>query len=698
MTWLGNKTRPARVTIGEGDYSTALVEFVVSDSSAQGAGIITCSGTLTLAQVAGGPNVRDLHGSLFPRGTTVLLDVGDGFDGWTRHPRGYLYVVASTFDVGANQISLEVGCQLYLRSLTDHVADLLHFTSITLDDQKQTFQGLSEALFAECSFLWQNKNGDIEHGSVFNGDSLLGAKAGGEWVSVGGSTAIEASPLGAATIQPDVLNVTYRWKHAIGASNEAVDYEEVFSEYFLEHPAEWMTEVNLNGVIALKVVKRTVPVTSLQTTEKHYSGPGGQLSYEKETRTGPAVELAGEYYADKFQQCRGAITWLEKRGDPNKGCEPGGLNQVMQSYSERFYSYGASGELKETVESQYRNALSCAVPANWKPGAKLEPATGLAVPVSWRDLPEERMYLHSRVTTRYSYFADRTVQETETWLSPCNCNNAGLDAGDINASVGSKRVERRTSRSKLANPPQPDRAPTTVLYKVENGEPLQDTRGVSYLSEAGPVILSIQIPVDLEGPADAAKLQAAAFLRYQRALLEGDARGLRISEPLRPEVLANYRPGMPFSYCDPIGGTVARLRMNATSWAVNGDESLFSTDGLFVGLSNGTLDPGSNIMGAEPVAPSIADETAVNDGRPLVVIASIGIAYGLTMAPPRVYIPAPTSVETSQAVGVRLGVTGQIVGPVGLLATTETGGLPLATNGSNLLTTSATIVDSDIFS
>jgi hypothetical protein len=697
MTWVTNKSRPARLTIGGVDHSAALEEVILSDSSAMGAGIIACSGSVKLVQVPGGPNVRDLHGSLFPRGTEVLLDVGNGSGGWVRHPRGKLYVVTSSFDLDANRLELEVGCGLNLRSITDSVADLLSFTTLNLEADARTFQGLSDALYSEGKAIWQDGAGTVALVDVFAGDGLLGAKAAGEWVSVGGQTAIIAQPLGVSTVRPDVINLTYHWRNAIDPTNAAIDWEETTSEYFLEHPAAWLAEVSISGTTTVQVVKRNYAVTSVQTTTKTYGGPGGQVSHERQDRSGPAVELAGQYYADTFEQQRGTIDWYTSRGDPNHGVMPGGLGNVLQSYSERVYTYGPGGELVETVESQYRNTLSCAIPANWQPGAAL--VDGNIVTVGWRTLNETAQFLNSRTITRYAYYADRTVQETETWQSPCNCNNAGLDAGDINANAGSKRVERRTSRSKLANPAQPDRAPVTTLYKVETGTAKDLREAGSYLpgaAGAGPVTLELQSPSEFNGPASAAAAAASAFLLYARRLLEGDAGGLRVSESLRPEVLADYRPGMPFSYCDPVSGNVSRLRMNATSWAVSGTEALFSTDGLFVGFSNGLLVPGGN-TGGTVTPPAITGETFVGDGRSLAVLVSLGASMGISS--PDVKVQGAPLGDATVTAGVRQGliVTGQLVGPGGLLAVTSTGGLAASTNGTTLLTSAATILDSDLF-
>lgn len=712
MTWIAQKTRGTRVTIAGVDYTEALVDVALTDASAMGAGIVTCSGTIKLAQTSGGLDVRDLTRTLFTRGSQVLIDVRDGAGNWTRHPRGFLFVISSTFEPESNTLEVEVGCGLVMRSLSDNVDGLLGFTSLYLAEADQDFASLSSALFSEAKVLWQDGTGTNRLADVFDGDGGGSQKAPAEWVSVGGVTAIEASPLSVGTIPPDRIELTYRWRNVISPGGGTGETEETESDYFLEHPANWLAEVAVNGSPTVQTVKRNYAVHAVATSSKVYEGPGGQLSYEYQDRIGPAVELAGQYYADLFESCRGVVDWFEVKGDPNHGCEPGGLQGVTQSYSTRTYEYGSGGEVLRTVESQYRNRLSCAVPANWRPGAVY--VNGEVVTLPWRSIPEDEYFLNQRVITAYEYFDDRTVQTTETWRSPCNCNNAGLDAGSIDATEGSKTTERRTSRSRLANPAQPDRAPSVDVAKTETGS-ISDERGAGgYLTNvpgAGPIRLQVQVPTALEGPVAAAEVTASRFLTYYRDLLEGDAGGLRVIEPLRAEVLAGYVPGMPFSYVDPQSGTVIKLRMNATSWALNRDEAMVSTDGLFIGISNGSLVVPSNVVGSgsplppsgtttapsgppSPVAPSITGETAITNGRALTMVVRIGTTVGWSWDD-RLFNPAGT-VTINQGIRQGLSIRGMITGPGGLLSTSSDGGLPL-TGGGSLMTSSTTIIDADVF-
>ena len=59
--------------------------------------------------------------------------------------------------------------------------------------------------------------------------------------------------------------------------------------------------------------------------------------------------------------------------------------------------------------------------------------------------------------------------------------------------------------------------------------------------------------------------------------------------------LFDYYPGMPFSYYDPTLEKLLKLRMNSTGWALSSNAAIVSTDGIFIGISNGTVTLPSNV-------------------------------------------------------------------------------------------------------
>jgi len=63
---------------------------------------------------------------------------------------------------------------------------------------------------------------------------------------------------------------------------------------------------------------------------------------------------------------------------------------------------------------------------------------------------------------------------------------------------------------------------------------------------------------------------------------------------MRPEIF-DYEPGMPFTFYDRIEEKLIKLRMNATGWAIGPGQAIFSTEGCFIGLSNGTVKIPSNV-------------------------------------------------------------------------------------------------------
>ena len=64
MSYLVNQSRVHSLTINGTDYTDALIQWSVSDSSANRNGFITTSGSLELGSYSGGPEVEDYDRSL----------------------------------------------------------------------------------------------------------------------------------------------------------------------------------------------------------------------------------------------------------------------------------------------------------------------------------------------------------------------------------------------------------------------------------------------------------------------------------------------------------------------------------------------------------------------------------------------------------------------------------------------------------
>ena len=118
----------------------------------------------------------------------------------------------------------------------------------------------------------------------------------------------------------------------------------------------------------------------------------------------------------------------------------------------------------------------------------------------------------------------------------------------------------------------------------------------SFPTAAGSIVLRTNAPFNNpEDSENRSRERAANYARTLRDLLEGDAAGIRVAETMRPEVLADYTPGMAFTFFDTQLDEVVKLRMNSTGWAFSPNQCIFSTDGLFVGVSNGTVNIPENV-------------------------------------------------------------------------------------------------------
>jgi hypothetical protein len=152
--------------------------------------------------------------------------------------------------------------------------------------------------------------------------------------------------------------------------------------------------------------------------------------------------------------------------------------------------------------------------------------------------------------------------------------------------------------------------------------------------------------------------------------------------------------------------------MDATSWGINQDEAAFVTNGLWIGISNGTVTIPENLVGdsrpdmgqggAPPgsvVPPSISNETDVDSGSfSWDVNVFFGtdvemVAYGNDGIVP--VLPSDLSYNIHRT--ITCFVAGLIVGPGDLIATDGNGSIPLDSNGS-LVTVGATVINSDLFS
>lgn len=739
MAYLVNQARLHSLTVGGTDYTESFVQWVASDSSAQKQGFVSTTGTLVLGQRPGGYNVEDYNRDNFKRGTPVILEVTYPSGSVARHPRGLLYIISTSYDPQANQLSIDLGCRLALASLTDQIDELISLSPIPLDVAQRAYSNISAAFASAGQYLYQDNQGNLQSASFFNGDSTAGVAAG-NWVSVLGVTTLSAQPLAAAKAVPDQINLSYQVPADTVASDQAgkIDTTTTESYYYLTYPAVIYERVGsgLGNITGTKTAEPStgtasacgntpakpiengtpscnegyetkqapliLPAIRKETRRSEYNGPAGQLSYVYSEVRGPALEANQQYFADKFAYCR--YTWATAC-QPNGGCSTDGMDEILLSYTEQNNYYGSANELVKTIVDTYLTTASGAQPFNWRSGI----VNG--APQDFQDLDMNSMYRVSSVITEYTYGNNSNTQETTTYTS-ITSRGSGI-SGNIDALSGVKTFERRISTTISANPLIPDLVNTATTSTVDESSTivLFTGRYQEPPAESGPYIIEESIPVPLlfETEAEINNI-VNAYSGYLERWVKGDAFGVQIAEALREDIADGWTPGMPFRYYDSNKNKLIAMRMDACEWGIDVDGAIVATNGIWVGDSNGSISIPSNLVGdqnppttppgstnppPQVLPPSTENETSVDSGTFAFEVDVHFMSRSIaTFFEPAIPAPANETAEVSMA--FTCFVDGLIVEAGDLLSIDSNGSIPLSYLGS-IVTADATVVDGDIF-
>lgn len=648
MTFISNTSRLSSLTIAGTDYTSNFVSWAVSDESANRNGCLITSGTLVLGTKPGGRLIEDYDRNNFRRGDLVQLSVTSPGGGSVVHPRGYLYVLSTSYSPEEEQLSIELTCRLGLMSLNEEFEALLDIVPIQLDVAQSSFENCCASFSSKGQYVYQNNSGNLEVGYFFDGDSNGGA-ASGQWVSVLGTTTNSASPLTASGAIPDEITLSYQVPQGDLAENQKgrVDVVETTSYFFFNYPAVNFQRINTdattenpNGTLdnvtnvtetpapeatssscgntpapplppseegsnasgngnscnegyALIQVPQYVPATRVQTVTSKYDGPGAQLSYSEGVIVGPRVEANGQYFADDFAYCR--QTWGDQC-NPNGDCPKKGLDNIVLGKTITLNEFGEANEVIRTTVDNYATVLSAAQPSDWRAGN----ANGRIQDFDFSLATNEELYRQTRVITEYTVEENVNVQTTTTFSS-LTTRGVGVTAGqnlDALAGVETKTVRRSATITALDVTPDILNTATTATESRSTNIILFSGRYKTPPAESGPYVLEEQIPVPLLFE-DENEIQNTVndYSDYLSRFTKGDAFGLQVGESLRSEVLSSWRPNMPFRYYDPSKGRLVALRMDATTWGLDDSGAYFVTDGIWIGFSNGGVVIPSNVQG-----------------------------------------------------------------------------------------------------
>lgn len=642
MGYLINAARPASLLINGANYIDKLASFQVSDASAFRNGIITTTGEIVLGSLAG-DDLEDYDRDNFRRGSSVLFEITYPSGATEVHPRGRLQVISSSYDPEAEEVTLEVGCDLIMAKVLGRDEFVLPYEETPLDESTKTFEGISSSIATAGKFIYQDRDGVIQ-GADYLGTQNIGVPPSGVFTSVRGATAVAVQPLAATAAIPDQIELSYQFPiDAIAGDNQGrVDTVETESRYFLRYPATVyerikgatvdLVEITSGGSIQVPGV--TIPGTSIasgcgtvpippvttpgftvnvpgqevvtqvpapcslgyvtkaspqfipakrrEIRRTYYSGPAAQTSLQTSEIYGPAIELSSQFYADKFAFC--GSTYANKcLPSP---CPMFGTEEVLLGKQQTQHFFGPSGEVTSTVTTTWRPKLAAAQPTDWRSGI---------VSGSPRDFDNDfdryadELYKHQVVLREFETLANENVQKTTTHTSVAS--RGGGIGGELDAYKGIKTSEIRRATTSVTAEVKPDsvNAAATQVTTETTTQMLNGKVG-GYINNAGPYILEEDAPIPLLYESAFAVNQAInKYGNYLATFIQGDARGLQIGEALRQDIAQNWTPNAPFYYYDPNSDKLMLMRSDACSWGADPSGCVVVMSGIWLADMQGDV-------------------------------------------------------------------------------------------------------------
>jgi len=735
MGYIINGARPHSLTIGGVDYTSRLVNFEVSDASAFKNGLVTTTGSLLLASLNDSVSLADYERDMFKRGEVVLVDVTYPDGTTSRHPRGYLYVISTSYIPEAETIEVEVGCELTLRRMLDELGTLIEDIgpTIILDPDRRTFEGLSAALAANGEFIYQSNTGALEKETFFAGN--IGSSINVDYISFRQHTALQVNPLLATEALPDEILLQYQVPSDLAWSDQqdVVQTDTVESYYYIQHPGPiwvrqrppselltWIYEtvtkkiehppiaagtcgatvqpppdmtteqevrgytITCNSGYETKEAVEYIFVNSFETSESHYTGPGAQLGHTIRTLYAPAIEANTGYYSDAFAACYGNYAVV---CNPNANCTLGGLNRVKVSETVTRYYYGDADELVSTCQETFTNTLRAAKPENWRTGI----VNG--VPQNFKDdLPEDEMFLERAVKTTYSVEENTNVVTTETYASQAT-RGVGIVGTKLNAYDGilSRQISRSTTIAGKPIAPDTLNAPRTNVSD-ETATILLRESSFTGPSWSKKYVVKETAPVPfICSTTNEQNLAVERYQRYISKFYQGDAKGVQIVESLRKTIANNWKPNKPFGFYDEADQWYASFRMNAASWSLTPGGSYVAIDGIWIHDNAGTPAAPDNLNGQSE--PTIAPVEPINE------TFVFNVKVNLSLKGTAVFDELASSLNSADVtVGKSLvawfdGIVSQ---QGGLIRPTNSGSLPINAAG-RLIANTELIINEDLF-
>lgn len=472
-----NTARKSRLTINGVDESSRMISWTVNDDSVFKNGIMRTSGTVVL----GTTNLSqyDYRRTAYKRGQIVLMEIWNSdLSQYEVHPRGFLYVLSTSFDASSQQVSIEVGCQLAAWTLSDNVDEVYSAAGVQLDGAQKTIQNISQALYSQNELIYQDNTGTIVKKQAVSLTAPTDpASVPSSWSTGSQTEAVSSTALQSSDEIADIVTLNYNAVTAIGATDgENTKVTTDTSNYdILFEALTWVREGSgdeVSGTIAIddsfdgspgaaigdyQSVSDFIKVNTsrTETTTEVYGGPGGQVTSKTQEVYQPGTEVNEEYFKDKYSACRYTCSI---DGDADcVGCSY--LQATSPMLSSRIittYTYDSAGTVIQERVERWLPVLAAAQPFNWR----TEGDDGQ--PVSFQEVSLTDLYRDTIVITDYSQVDGKNIEQITTYRSAAVEYNAGIYATQESIGGSELALGPVTSAPVLLNEAQVGLATTAV--------------------------------------------------------------------------------------------------------------------------------------------------------------------------------------------------------------------------------------------
>lgn len=623
-----------RLLIDNVDYSDEIIEINLNDDSTVTSSLISTTGGISLRSLFGGQAVNDLFSNTIRTGSIVTIDIKQADGSYNRHPRGYLYVESSNYDVQEKTLSVNVSCGIgmalsldesnsdfFKRLITEFVPqsrlDLLS------PDAEYTAQLLSSLLRIEGEYLYQDKWGYIQKGQILGvgGYSQPSSSIPYRFASVDTQTCLDVSvqsgTVASAFDGREETPVTVRYEYQVAGKNTSPDGTSGFVQFASQADYEAYikkcvpSDETTTEVQSVKDFSRSEnhdvenplfgydpsePPTfdSIQevTSFKKYKGPGKQVSYE-ETETLTSERSIGDYTSYRIFELTQSFFAPPVRV---------GSGLRVSSVQKVKYKYGRGGELKQKETKVYEpNIVFLGSERAIAQRTRGQIFSLFFLKHSSTSLETYKYANPNSLLDKY----DTQITENFDWKAkdkgePWYTIETRRSAGNLVKPSQQDKVNVNTANQQTCNCPPgfvcEEQTPETEdrTYTASEGTPRNITFSSGLSSYGLPKIENTNFedfPVDYDDPKWIAKEKEIhkdvdKYTNFLHKIQNADKQGFTIQESMRPEFYSYY-PGFPYQLFLEAENKAFSMRTSAATWSLSSSEAVVSFESMAINIING---------------------------------------------------------------------------------------------------------------